>query len=484
MIRSTVELTFEPEKDFGRLLDRALHPPLRDLRFWGVQALVFAIAFLVWDIGRSDQTAFGIPSYVPVCLFVVPVVYAALNFGLAGSLATAGWTVLLGLLLLQPTSHVYLWAEITQFVIVVFVSIFVGDRVEREVLARQRAERAQTALRQLFETSPAPTVWLTEDGGLLEANPAALRLFERRGGPDPLPSTLAELVGQEQAHDILSRHSSPIQYSGTSGSDRILRPITASWELAARSGMQVIFFDVSEEQRRADRADAYAAWVLRGHEEERQRIAKELHDEPVQSLVVLCRQLDVLADDVQGDEVRRRVGDIRGLAISITEDLRRISKGLRPPSLDDLGLTAAVRRLATDLEGRQGTKVGLRVSGTAARLGGDVELGLFRIAQEALRNVERHARATAVTISLSFSERAVRLRIRDDGCGFDNSQDWTLMGSLGLVGMQERATLLGGELKVESGPDEGTTVNVVLPVPHHALAAVNGRGRAAGGRTG
>jgi signal transduction histidine kinase len=481
VIRSTVELTFEPEKDFGRLLDRALHPPLRDLRFWVVQVLVFAIAFLVWEAGHSDQLAFGIPSYVPVSLFVVPVVYAALNFGLAGSLATAGWTILLGSLLLEPTSHLYLWAEVTQFLIVVFVSIFVGDRVEREVLARQRAERAQAALRQLFETSPAPTVWLGEDGAMLEANPAALRLFQR-AGPDALPTTLAELVGQEAAHDILSRHGSPIQVSAN-GAHRILRPITASWELAARSGVQVIFFDVSEEQRRADRADAYAAWVLRGQEEERQRIAKELHDEPVQSLVLLCRQLDVLSEDVEGNELRRRVGEVRRLAVSITEDLRRTSKGLRPPSLDDLGLTAAVRRLATDLEERQGIKVRLRVSGTAARLGGDAELGLFRIAQEALRNVERHSQASAVTISLSFSDRAVRLRIRDDGCGFDNSRDWALSGSLGLVGMQERAMLLGGELKVESQPDEGTTVNVVLPAPQHGVPALNGRGRAPNGRT-
>jgi signal transduction histidine kinase len=467
MIRTDFEPSFGPRRDFGRLLERALHPPLTNPRFWGVQALVIAIALLLWAVSQTSQLPgpVGIPSYVPVSLFVIPVVYAALNFGLAGSLATAGWTVLLSLplVLLQAPSRLYFWAEVTQFLIVVFVAAFVGDRVEREVHARRRSEQVQAALRQLFNTSPAPTILLSEHGRILEANSAAIRLFGGSSLPT-LPSTLTDLVGPETAHDILAGEAGPLRMPSSDGNQRFLRPITASWALARGTGMQVMFLDVSEEQRRADRADAYAAWVLRGHEEERQRIAKELHDEPVQSLVHLCRRLDLLAEQAPDGSSRQGIAEARQLSTAISEDLRRISKGLRPPSLDDLGLAAAVRQLATDLERRQGVKVKLRVSGSPTRLNADTELGFFRIAQEALNNVERHAHATVVEISLSYAQRFIRLRIRDNGQGFHSSSDWAQAGSLGLVGMQERAALLGGTLEVESHPGQGTAVRMSIPV--------------------
>jgi signal transduction histidine kinase len=481
--RSSLEPSFEPERDLGRLLERALHPPFGDVRFWGVQLLVFAIAALLWAIRQSGNIEpAGIPVYVPVCLFVIPVAYAALNFGLAGSLATAGWTILLSLplVLLQAPSRLYMWAEVTQFFMVLFVALFVGDRVEREVLARRQSERIQAALRQLFEASPVPTMLLSMDGRILQGNAAALRMFSGSAA-GRLPSHLADLVGPETALDVLSGKGTPFELSVPASGERVLRPVTATWELTEGPGLQVMFFDVSEEQRRADRADAYAAWVLRGHEEERQRIAKELHDEPVQALVHLCRQLDLLAEEAPEGDGREGIVEVRSLATSINDDLRRIAKGLRPPSLDDLGLVAAVRRLAKDLEQRHGLKVELRVAGRRSRLPTDTELALFRIAQEALRNVERHSAATRVEVALQFTAGAVRLRIRDDGRGFDSAADWARAGSLGLIGMQERATLLGGELEVESAAGHGTTVRASLPVrrapsrPEPEAARANGR---------
>jgi signal transduction histidine kinase len=466
MINSRFEPTFEPEKDVARLVRRIVPPPVGDLRFWGVQALVIAIAAMVWIVSTwHGLEPVGIPSYVPVSLFVIPVVYAALNFGLAGSLATATWTAVLSgpVIVLQAPSRLYVWAGISQLVIVMFVALFVGDRVEREVLARRRAERVQMALRQLFEASPAPTLLVSDDGGILEVNAAALRLFGREEGRE-LPATLAELLGARRASAILDRREMALELEGPDG-ERFVRPITASWALAEASGMQVMFFDVSEEQRRAARADAYAAWVLRGHEEERQRIAKEIHDEPVQSLIYLCRRLDLLAEQALSSGNAGDVAEVRTLATSITEDLRRLSKGLRPPSLDDLGLGAALRRLASDLEHRNETRVRLRVTGTALRLDRDTELGLFRIAQEALNNAEKHAGASTVNVSLSFSQSEIKLRISDDGKGFDATADWTRAGSLGLIGMQERAGLLGGELKVRSSARSGTTVTVTIPLP-------------------
>src|SRR5437764_8175484 len=198
MINSRFEPTFEPEKDVARLVRRIVPPPIGDLRFWGVQALVIAIAAMVWIVSTwHGLEPVGIPSYVPVSLFVIPVVYAALNFGLAGSLATATWTAVLSgpVIVLQAPSRLYGWAGVAQIVIVLFVALFVGDRVEREVLARRRAERIQMALRQLFEASPAPTLLVSDDGAILEVNNAALRLFGREGERE-LPATLAALVGE------------------------------------------------------------------------------------------------------------------------------------------------------------------------------------------------------------------------------------------------------------------------------------------------
>lgn len=477
MIDRSLALTFEPDKDVRRLIERAIHPPVRDLRFWGVQALTIAVAVVIWSLQATHQfDSWRFPSYLPISLFVVPVVYAALNFGLAGSLATAAWTVLLTLpVLIGHMQTPYLWAEACQFLVVGFVALFVGDRVEREVIARRAAEGVGTALRQLFEASPAPTILVSEHGLILQINAAALRLFGYRDESE-VPATLEGLVGTDRARSITAEGTSPLVMPGPGGG-RVLQPIAAAWGLAQQSGMQVMFFDVSEEHHRANRADAYAAWVLRGQEEERQRIAKEIHDEPIQSLIHLCRQLDAAMQDGATGRLREDLSDLRALATGITEDLRRLSKGLRPPSLDDLGLPAAVRRIASDLGRREGIDVELRVEGDRTRLGRDLELGLFRIAQEALNNVEKHAEASHVSVLLAFTHGEARLEVADDGHGFDTAGDWTRAGSLGLLGMQERATLLGGRLAVITAPGRGTRIVATLPV----LAGAGGAAPGAGG---
>ncbi|MGH7920051.1 MAG: PAS domain-containing protein, partial [Candidatus Dormibacteraceae bacterium] len=250
MIHRSLRPTFEPDKDVRRLLSRAVHPPVRDLRFWGVQALAIAIAAVIFGMQVThtfDDWRF--PSYLSISLFVVPVVYAALNFGLAGSLATAAWTVLLTLpVLVGHMRQPYLWAEVSQFLVVGFVALFVGDRVEREVLARRSAEGVGAALRQLFQASPAPTVLVSEHGLILQINAAALRLFGHENDSEA-PSTLEGLIGIERARSITADGTSPLVLPGPDGG-RVLQPIAAAWGLAEQTGMQVMFFDVSEEHRR------------------------------------------------------------------------------------------------------------------------------------------------------------------------------------------------------------------------------------------
>jgi signal transduction histidine kinase len=282
---------------------------------------------------------------------------------------------------------------------------------------------------------------------------------------------LAELFGPAVARRLLEgAPPAAITLPTGTGATRVLRPLSTviadadGWPL-----LQVLLQDVTAEHQQQRRLDAYATSVLRGQEEERRRIAQELHDEPMQALVTLCRRLDALAQrHALPAAAVSALEPIRGLAEAIVQELRELAHGLRPPSLDDLGLVASLRQQVSRFAARTGTETAFEVQGDARRLPPDAELGLFRIAQEALRNVERHAAARRVLVGVGFREREVWLVVRDDGVGFTLPSPPASAGhadgpGLGLLGMRERAALLGGRLEVGSAPGQGTTVRVTVP---------------------
>ncbi len=159
--------------------------------------------------------------------------------------------------------------------------------------------------------------------------------------------------------------------------------------------------------------------------------------------------------------------EARKTAEEVVGELRDFTKALRPPVLDDLGVVTSVRRLLADFTERSGIKGQLKVLGANRRLPSDTELGVFRIAQEALRNVERHAEATRATVTITFTKDEARLEVDDNGVGFSMasvSGDFTTSGKLGLLSMQERAELLGGKLEIQSSPGNGTRVTASVPV--------------------
>lgn len=456
-------------RDLQRLVARTFRPPVKDVRFWVVEMLVAVIAITDWWLLLHPHPL--LPAFVPVALYSVPVVYAALNFGLAGALATAGLVVALTLPSLALNQNVdVVWAELIELFTIVLIATVVGDRVEREVSSRTAAERSEEAMsrseaqfRTLFEVCPAPILLLDPNGSVYAANPAAALLFARSRA-SLMDSTLADLVGSDNAAQRIVDGEGDFEIPGPDGQSRYLQAFAAAWPAEGQAHLQLAFFDVSEERRRLGRVDAYAANILNAHEEERRRIAQEVHDEPVQALIHLCRRLDIVAGDESLPAVTKAsLAELRQLAESINDELRRLARGLRPPSLDDLGLLAAVRRLLTDLEGRSRVRFELEVHGANRRLGPQVELGLFRIAQEAIRNVERHAHAHVVTVRLAFQEQVVEVEVRDDGIGFRPGIAGEERGRLGLIGMQERATLLGGSLTLESRPGRGTVVRAVVP---------------------
>jgi len=213
----------------------------------------------------------------------------------------------------------------------------------------------------------------------------------------------------------------------------------------------------------------YVRQITRAQEDERQRIARELHDETAQGLIELSRRVDALVPSLEtlGEPTVERLDQLQVRLEDLLQGVRRFSRDLRPSVLDDLGLLPALNGLLAELK-EHGIEPRLETAGSSRRLAPDTELALFRIAQEALNNVKKHAQASEVIATVEFQEARVRLTIQDNGRGFQlagRTSDLVSVGRFGLVGMEERAQLLGGYLKVLSGLDFGTIVVADVPAP-------------------
>lgn len=453
-------------------------PPVDNPRFWATQGLVLIIAgihdgiemfgFLPW---------FGEAYFLPISMFFIPVVYSALYFGLSGAVATAMWCTVISvpnwLFIHEGTLRI---GSMSQMLIIDGIAVFVGSRVDQQMRARADAEAAWRALqasegkyRGLFENSGEGVLVVDSEGKILEFNAAAARLFqlpaERIRG-----ARLGSILSAAERGKRTAAVSKPggVVIAGPNGSDVWLEP--ARTPLSGSDGhTQVVLRDVTEQKRRQVGLETYAAQVVRAQEEERKRVAQELHDDTVQSLVLLWRQLNEIAATNAEDRDARKSGllEARDFAGSIAESVRGYAQGLRPPVLDDLGLAPAIRRLTQEFTARSGTPTDLVVRGTARRLSPDIELALFRIAQESVRNAERHADASSLSVSLNYRPEMIELTIKDDGRGFVLSPRDGLTGTtkLGLLGMEERARVCGGKVTIRSRIGSGTTVTA--KIPHH-----------------
>jgi signal transduction histidine kinase len=201
--------------------------------------------------------------------------------------------------------------------------------------------------------------------------------------------------------------------------------------------------------------------VVEAQELERRRLARELHDETGQALTSILLGLKGLEERFDDPESRAATAELRELVVSTLQDVRRLAVELRPSALDDFGLVAALERLATSFTEQSGIAVDFQTSLGGERLSGEVETALYRIVQESLTNVVKHARARHVSILLTRKSGSIKAVIEDDGQGFDPAEG-TLEG-FGLVGMRERLALLGGRLQVESGGEAGTTIAAEVP---------------------
>jgi two-component system sensor histidine kinase UhpB len=205
--------------------------------------------------------------------------------------------------------------------------------------------------------------------------------------------------------------------------------------------------------------------IIQAQEDERYRLARELHDEAAQALTSLLVHLRLLERAHDPAEAQKRVQELRELTASALEDVRRVALDLRPTILDDLGLGAALEWRVDELN-KRGLNATVAIGGLESRLPPDVALALYRVAQEAISNAGRHAQAANITVTLAGSPTQVTLEICDDGVGFDPSApvaDNPHHG-LGLLGMRERMRMIGGELAIRTAPSAGTRITARAPL--------------------
>jgi two-component system, NarL family, sensor histidine kinase UhpB len=342
-------------------------------------------------------------------------------------------------------------------------------------------EQINHRMRSLFDLVPV-AIWIMEGDSVVYANPACARLFGSDlsdsftgrsvyqflspGTHDRVRSKVAQALENEEA--VFTLDSEIARHDGTV---RQVGMVLAALPDHHRTLVQMFFTDITpqaQERRELLRARhtlrGFSASLVETREEERRRIARELHDELGQRLTALKLELSSLG----------RAGDIRISAertqamIDMIDDTvaatRRISMDLRPLMLDDLGLNAAIEWQAREFERRTGLRVSLSLAETQHLIDSGTATALYRIVQEALTNITRHARANRVQITVSLDANTVELSVQDDGEGFPSVPPKSVRGSFGLIGIRERVIVLGGSLSIVNAPKGGALLKVRLPL--------------------
>jgi signal transduction histidine kinase len=248
--------------------------------------------------------------------------------------------------------------------------------------------------------------------------------------------------------------------------------------------LQVTVEQLGVSRRREAELLDYAALVTHAQEDERRRLARELHDDTAQALIALSRGLDTLAvrqvEPPLSTHDTHFIGELGELAKRTLDSVRRACQDLRPSVLDDLGLAAALESLAHSVT-KRGLRCAFRGEGTTRSCPPEIEVTIYRIAQEALSNAVQHAHASEATLTIVYLPTRIQVHVEDNGLGFDyagvvrshstlSRDEQELRPGLGLMGMRERASLIGARLQVQSDPEHGTTVSLDVPLGSKSAA--------------
>jgi two-component system sensor histidine kinase DegS len=473
-------------------------------RFWLVVAL-FALGVLLHYpqqlLGTESASllaSLGLTRHaVERVFFLLPIGYVGLVFGLKAGLVSLG----VALVIMLPRA---IWISTSPSdalfesggVIAIGLLVNLWIHFHRRDIAR--LQRAEDMLTKIIDGSSIPAFVVNKEHRVTHWNTAleSLSAIKRREmvGTDEQwrafyprkRPVMADLIVDEATPDGIAEH-----YRGKYKKSRLITGAyeAEDWFPAMGKGGRWLHFtasplkndrrevigaietleDVTERKKAEENRRRYLQEISRAQEDERKRIARELHDDTAQDLVILLRQVDELVSMAGklSPPNKKRLEKLRQQAAKVMDGVHRFSQDLRPSVLDDLGLLPALEWLTADITEHFAIAVEMQVVGSARRLPPEVDLVVFRVAQEALRNVWKHSGAKKARVTLEFGDGKGILTVKDEGKGFEMPEeidDLTMAGKLGLAGMQERAQLIGGSLRLQSAPGRGTTVTLEFPV--------------------
>jgi signal transduction histidine kinase len=444
-----------------------------------------------------------------------------MGFGVSGALPTTIWALLLSAPEIYTHKTDTRVGILVQFAIVFLIALIVGLRVDREREAAAGTIRANSRLSRLNATASAVARSLILEQVLDETLRAKLDRTTRQIAwirLSPGPTVIAanqvalptELDPVQRALTLAACRTGRVQREAGLGlaASSAAAPIVSGETVVGALGVTYLNEPVPPDEYRVLEAigiqlgtalsnirhhastreglaalssakedlEIYIELATEAQEEERKRLSRELHDDTMQSLVLTLAQIDTATTSDLPDAARTRLAVAQAILAETLVNLRRYCRNLRPSLIDDLGLVDAVDWLVCDVRSRVDMIVELEAKGPRSRLGSRDELLVFRVVQEALRNVERHADASRAQVTLDFTGSELVIEVTDDGRGSAAIGRGGRRGAadpgLGLRGMRERAKLLKGTLGIVSSPGRGTTVRLAVPLA--ARGAGNG----------
>jgi len=428
-------------------------------------------------------------------LYLLLMLYAGWALGLLGSIAI--WTsgaaaMLLRTFMVSPNFRDALVESLASLAVGALAITLMATyrRNQRQQQKLEKAIRDGKWARKNYEelfSNASDAIWVHDMGGNITlANRACEKLT---GYP------VSELIGKD-VRDFVAPEALPLTKEVK---DRLLRGeamdqryerrlikkdgseaiIQLSTRLIVSDGrpqaFQHLARDITEERRLQDNLQYYLRQVLQAQEEERKRLARELHDDASQQILLLTHGIDNLASKIEQylpEELRDDLGKLHGVSQQTYDSIKRYAQALRPRILDDLGLVPAIKWLAQEVHDLSGIEIEVQTD-TIPQLAPEIQLVLFRIVQEATNNIARHSGASEARVVLKCEGDEVNVTITDNGKGFElpkQLSDFTRRGKLGLTGMAERAQLIGGELDVSSQEGKGTRLTVRVPTRLYSAA--------------
>lgn len=379
------------------------------------------------------------------------------------------------------TEHILRWYFLlggTGVVFLLLSSLFIVL-----LITRNRIKAEQKFTEQIIDSTSALILIFKVDGTILEKNRAILDFIQNStGSPNPVNVYDWLQIPSDKIESLRNfknvRLETSLSIAPDDRGDEI-RYIDWKFNPFQVDGKPVLIIgtgiDVTQRKRitreleiKEKNLSKLSTQLIQAQEEERGRIAKELHDEQGQALTAIQINLKELQYDIEdgdADQIAYRLEDSKQMVEASLSQIRSLSHELRPTLLDDIGLVAAIRWFLNQLSRRMSIKIEFKVTGDETRLTSDIEIVIYRVVQEASTNITKHAQTSTASVTINFQKQKITIAIRDDGMGFDwDPSDVDLQNAgIGLIGMQERIKLVNGSFFVDSKRGKGTTIMFTIP---------------------